>query len=223
MRKPSVRGSSAATHPAADATLLALVKACLEIEARHRAAEDHLIIAEERRKEPKPPREVLRTEADLQLGLFVGSSLGSPYSETEIKALRVFCHSHAHTNIASNEETSAYFRAVEILRGWATWQGDVRQEEERSGYAKAEAVDRALADEHDALLSQIALARPTTIDGLLAKVRAARWTMARYTDAERSELAHARLVKSLSEFGPDEDAMQMSLMRDLFDLASRRA
>jgi len=149
--------------------------------------------------------------------------LGSPYSETEIKALRVFCRSHAHTNIASNEETSAYFRAVEILRGWANWQGDVRQEEERSGYAKAEAVDRALADEHDALLSQIALARPTTVDGLLAKVRAARWTMARYTDAERTELAHTRLVKSLSEFGPDEDAMQLSLMRDLFDLASRRA
>src|SRR5450631_417122 len=109
MRKPSVRGSSAATHPAADATLLALAKECLEIEARHRAAEDHLIVAEERRHEPKPPREVLRTEADLQLGLFVGSSLGSPYSEAEIKALRVFCRSHAHTNIASNEETSAYF------------------------------------------------------------------------------------------------------------------
>jgi hypothetical protein len=47
--------------------------------------------------------------------------------------------------------------------------------------------------------------------------------MARHTDAERSELAHARLVKSLSEFGPDEDAMQLSLMRDLFDLASRMA
>src|SRR5450432_2665100 len=223
MRKPSVRGSSAATHPAADATLLALVKDCLEVEARHRAAEDQLIIAEGRRHEPEPPREVLRTEADLQLGLFVGSSLGSPYIEAETKALRVFCRSHAHTNIASNEETSAYFRAVEILRGWAAWQGDVRQEEERSGYAKAEAVDRALADEHDALLSQIALARPTTTDGLLAKVRAARWTMARHTDAERSELAHARLVKSLSEFGPDEDAMQLSLMRDLFELASRMA
>ena len=223
MRKPSVRRSSAATHPAADATLLALVKECLEVEARHRAAEDQLIIAEERRNEPKPPREVLRTETDLQLGLFVGSSLGSPYSETEIKALRVFCRSQALTNIACNEKTDAYFRAVAIIRAWATWQDSIRQEEERSGYAKAEAIDRALADEHDALLSQIALARPTTIDGLLAKVRAARWTMARHTDAERSELAHARLAKSLSEFGPDEDAMQMSLARDLFDLALRRA
>jgi hypothetical protein len=49
MRKPSVRGSSAATHPTADATLLALVKECLEIEARHRVSEDQLITAEDRR------------------------------------------------------------------------------------------------------------------------------------------------------------------------------
>jgi hypothetical protein len=160
MAKTPVRAKSA-TSARPDATLFALVEECLEVEARHRAAGDILMIADERKNEPKPPREVLRTESDLQLNLFVGSSLGSPYSEDEIKALRVFCRSNARSNISSNDRVDAYFRALAIIRAWAAWQDKIREEEERSGYAKAEAADIALADEHDALLSQIALARPT--------------------------------------------------------------
>jgi hypothetical protein len=222
MSKTPLRAKSA-TSARPDATLFALVEQCLEVEARHRAAGDILMIADERKNEPKPPREVLRTESDLQLGLFVGSSLGCPYSDAEIKALRVFCRSNARSNIASNDRVDAYFRALAIIRAWAAWQDKIREEEERSGYAKAEAADIALADEHDELLSQIALARPTTIDGLFAKVRVARWVFAGHTDVEQSQIARERLKTSLLEFGPDQDAVQVSFACDLFDLASRRA
>jgi hypothetical protein len=220
MRKANAR---AKLPPVRDAALFALVRQSLEIEARHKASQDRVSVAEDERNVPATPREVLRTEKDLRLNLFVGSPLGCPYDKDEIKALRVFCRTQGRAEMECRTDIEAYTRAMEILRAWAPWRENVHWEEKRSGYAKAAAEDWAIADEHDAILSQIALTRPTTIEGLFAKAKAARWVMPGKGDAEFAKALDDQLAKSLQEFGPDEDAMRTSLARDLIDLALRGA
>jgi hypothetical protein len=180
-----------------------------------------LEIAEERKNAPETPRKILRTESDLRLNLFVGSSPSQPYSKTEIEALRIFCRSEGRTDIQKQGNVDAYFRALTIIRTWADWQDNIRREEERSGYAQAEAADCAIADEHAALLSQIALMEPATIEGVFGKAKAARWIMPGISAAEQSEVDNAQLEASLREFRPDQDVMRMSFVRDLFELEAR--
>jgi hypothetical protein len=91
--------------------------------------------------------------------------------------------------------------------------GSRRKRRKISGYAAAEAIDRNIAKEHEGSLAELADMRAKTLQGVLAKVRAARFTF------NPPMSVTEEITVSLHNFGPDFDAFKLSLVRDLEELA----
>jgi hypothetical protein len=212
MSKATAR-PKAAKAARSDAALFALVKKCLEVEARRNLSMDRLTAAEDHRRKVLTPVAVRRTHEDAEMRLFVGSPVGGCYSSEEIGTLRIFCRREARQSPSDSDTTQAYIRALEIVKAWADWQKTVEQEEKNSGYTALETIDRAIAKEHEGLLAELAYMRAKTLQGLLAKVRAARFTF------NPPMSVTEEITESLHKFGPDFGAFKLSLARDLEELA----
>jgi hypothetical protein len=92
----------------------------------------------------------------------------------------------------------------------------MRIEEERSGNAKAEAALDAVTDELEPLVNQIIRARAVTLDGLIAKARAAAHCF------PGAAAIDERIEDSLHIFGSDEYSHAFGMARDLIAMASSR-
>jgi hypothetical protein len=111
----------------------------------------------------------------------------------------------------------AYQRGTEILSAWTNWKNAQRIEEERSGSAKAEAALDAVTDELDPLVDQIIRSRAVTLDGLIAKARAAV-----HCSPPGAAAIDERIEDSLHIFGSDEYSHAFGMARDLIAMASSR-
>jgi hypothetical protein len=199
-----------------DATLIALVNECIAAEAELDKRNDAMDKAECQQRGISPPHAVLRTEADFQLGLFAGrDGIGKPYDIDDIKLLRPLVrrkNRETCSTIASFKEGQ---RADDILEQWRDWQDAIATEETESGYRAASAARHAAADEHDRLLGKLARMLPLTFADVLAKARA-------FQNSFGVDDSLARDVDDqIDKFGPDEEALALSLAADLFRLVHR--
>jgi hypothetical protein len=71
------------------------------------------------------------------------------------------------------DEAAAFVRGMEIIKAWVAWEEAVAKGEERSGLAAAQAADDLAADKFNAIASKLVLTPAATIEGVIAKARAA--------------------------------------------------
>jgi hypothetical protein len=213
MPNATVRANARTMPEPADAALLSLVQQCVAAEETLDKHNDAMDQAERQQRGISPPSGVLRTEADFQTGLFVGrDGIGKPYDIDDIKLLRPLVrrkNREACSTVASFKEGQ---RADEILEQWRDWQDALATEDTKSGYRAASVARHAAADEHDRLLGELARMRPQTLDGALAKARA-------FQNSFGADDSLAEAVdEQIGKFGPDEEALALSLAGDLFRL-----
>ena len=215
MPKATVRATAtalpeAAPHP--DAAIFALAKRCKESEERQVKLTEAYNAAEAKHRRIETPRAVYKTEADAKMLLFIGGGIGNVYSAPEIARIRGRCQGLAKMIIGSGDGL-IYVRGVEILKAWGHWRPEVDAEEARTGIAE---VDRALAqasEEGEHLAEQMTRLSASTLEGLLAKAAAVQ--------------KHLPPVEGMSDkiredvllYGLDEDALVLSLARDVLALA----
>ena len=213
VRANARRSPKATTHP--DAELFALAERIVEIHkglevSRHNLAEAlHTV-------DRAPTHPALRkTEADAQFGFFVGPRVGYLYRQEEIDRIRAFVRAETRTIAETDEEASKpFYRALEILDAWAT-------REEREDVKRVSDVERerrSKQKEYDGLATELILMRPATVAGVMRKAKA----LAPEASIDEEEAAD-NLDSDLSRYGPDEQAVTLSLTRDLLRLANAEA
>ena len=154
------------SHP--DAEIFALAERCVDANQRYLAAGLVFEEAEVRKRENKAPAALIKTDEDAKMRLFVLGSPGGTYNRPEIEVISAILRSLRYDGAGS---CPAYRRGRAIIDSWLAWNGREEAEDARSGYAAADRAQNAALDEADHLAKQLAMLRPLTIDGLLAKAR----------------------------------------------------
>jgi hypothetical protein len=199
-------------HP--DAAIFELAERCTAATQRREAACDLLDEAEQRHREIEPPKALIKTAQDDQMGLFVGNSIGARYGHEEIAVIRVLGRNLSRRNITcadGMEVFRASGRCREILTAWSEWTERQKADEAVSGYAEAFRNERLADDELDSIASQLALTPASTVEGVVAKARALRFAFETARVAEYIE-------KKISEFGVCDEPISLSLAHDLLNL-----
>jgi hypothetical protein len=102
---------------------------------------------------------------------------------------------------------------TQILEAWARWQEALRGREKENGLNIAEHRYSIAADEYDELLVDLLKTKSRTVEGVLAKARAASIYMLSPESAAEKIADDSRIM------GPDEDIVAMSIACDLAALA----
>jgi hypothetical protein len=204
-------------HP--DAAIFELAERCTAAWQRREAACDLLEEADQRHRAMEPPKALVKTAQDDEMGLFVGNGVGEMYGREEIEVIRVIGRNLSRRNIAcadGMEVFRASSRCREILTAWTEWTERQKAEEAVSGYDEASRNQGLAHDELDIIASQLAFTRASTVEGLVAKARALRFAFEIACVAKCIE-------KRISEFGVDDVSTSLSLAHDILNLKIEEA
>jgi hypothetical protein len=203
--------NKSARHP--DAAIFALAEQCAAVAKRLEKSREAVDQAEERCKHIDTPKALYRTARDAARKLFVGEAIGY-YNREEIGQIRVLYRRLMREDVSIGaDEFKTYDRCREIMETWADWNDRKGTEEARSGLTDALHKVRAISDEFDDVSAQLAKARASTIEGVLAKARGLRSAF-----REEEEIAEA-IDTDLRRFGADDMIFGLSIARDLLALA----
>ena len=216
MSKRTVRANAqtlpeATPHP--DAAIFALAKKCKESRERRDKLIDACNAAEDEHRVIETPRAVYKTEADAKMQLFTGGGIGNVYSAPEIACIRGRCQGLAKRIDLSSEMRTIYVRGIEILRAWGYWRAEVDAEEARTGLAEVQRASVQASDEGEHLAERMARLPVSTLEGLLAKAAA----LQEYLPP--IEGISDRIREDMLLYGVDEEALALSLARDVLALA----
>jgi hypothetical protein len=199
---PAAPASDTAPHP--DAEIFALAEKCAECADRRDRLGDAYAAAEAKDREIKPPKTIVKTEADARMGLFKGVGVGFAYRADEIDHIR---------EVMRTSSPSAFLRAREILKALVPWLEEIDAEEARSGVAEARRVCAAASEEDDRLITQMLNLSASTPEGLLAKALSLR---EHFSDIESLP---DEIRDSLIFDGLGGKAIALSIVRDVLRLA----
>jgi hypothetical protein len=198
----------------AETALITLAKECAELGALLDQKIEATDAAQLRQKRIETPKAIIRTEADLALGLFVGKGgIGKSYEREDIALIRMLVR--RARRVDHNEGFALYNRGSEILEFWQDWQEEVEEAEAASGYRAAEAAQYEVQDRQTEALKKLAATPALTIIEILAK---AQGFHAIFADGE---YLAKELEDDLGKFGPDTEALALSLAADLLRLARK--
>jgi hypothetical protein len=203
-----------------DAELFALVERVVDAHKRLELSRDDLYEAFQGIRRVSDMFPALRkTEADAQLGFFVGPGVGHLYEQEEIDRIRAFARAKARTIAdAGLEDAKPFDRAIAILDAWAS--REERKDVERA--ADGDKEHRSRQRDYDGLAAELILMRPATIEGVMAKAKALILETPINADDndDNDDNDGDALGIALRRFGPDEQTVTLSLTYDVLRLAA---